>query len=279
VTGVDEKRVREIVDTFRAEGVSFLRPYGEEPITGTDLIDISHEALMRCWQRMADPKDGWLVEELRSDLRWRSLLLQVKDFEGDASNVLPPATTEERAKWLKSRNAAWAERYGGGWERVQALITASQAAAAEVRRLEDERLLAVEQARRFRLLRWGVTFLILLVCIIGFLAWVSWNKAKTAEKEKDEAKSQSELANNLRIDAEKKAKLLEEAIQKLSSYNQQAAKALTAAEQISNVPITQSETTPTSSTKLHQPRPPLRSIACASIFKSRASRSAKRPAS
>lgn len=259
VTGADEKRVREIVDAFRAEGVSFLRPYGEEPIAGTDLIDISHEALMRCWRRMDDrkTKTGWLFEELRSGARWRSLLDQAESFEGDSSKVLSPAMTEDRAQWLKSRNAAWAERYGGGWKRVQALIAASLATAAEAKRLEEERLLAVEQARRFRLLRWGVPLLVFLLCVSLVAVWYSWRERDIARTETHEATSQSQLAFQLREEAEEKAKLLEEkaklleeTIQKLSKYDQADAKKLsTKAQQFSSARrLSQPETPPNLST-------------------------------
>jgi len=61
VSGSDEPTVRRIIDAFRAEGVSFLRPYGDAPIALSDSIDISHEALIRCWQRLANP--GLLVVE------------------------------------------------------------------------------------------------------------------------------------------------------------------------------------------------------------------------
>ena len=34
--------------------------------TGAEtLIDISHEALIRCWLKIADDKDGWLQREFR----------------------------------------------------------------------------------------------------------------------------------------------------------------------------------------------------------------------
>ena len=121
VTGASETVVRRIVDAFRVDGVSFLRPYGSAPLALDSRIDISHEALIRCWQRIAAPEDGWLVREFKNGLVWRSLLVQAESFERNSSNVLSAATTGERDTWLKRRNAAWAERYGGGWRaRVQA---------------------------------------------------------------------------------------------------------------------------------------------------------------
>ena len=41
-----------IVDAFRAPGVSFLTPFPPTPIDDKTVIDISHEALIRCWWRI-----------------------------------------------------------------------------------------------------------------------------------------------------------------------------------------------------------------------------------
>lgn len=114
VTGADEASLRGIIDVFRADGVSFLKPHGSEPIDASELIDISHEALIRCWRKIADPKDGWLIREFRNGLVWRALLVQAESFERDPANVLAPIATDEREQWLRRRNLAWAERYGGG---------------------------------------------------------------------------------------------------------------------------------------------------------------------
>lgn len=142
VTGARERELRGIVDTFRADGVSFLTPHGDMPLAMDDLIDISHEALIRCWHRIADRADGWLMREFRDGLVWRSLLVEAESFEQDSSNVIAPAITDERQGWLPRHNQAWAQRYGDGWERVRALLDASGLASDQAREL------ALKQARR-----------------------------------------------------------------------------------------------------------------------------------
>jgi Novel STAND NTPase 1 len=56
VTGSGERTLTDMIAHFREEGVSFLRPYGNVPIEPDNEIDISHEALIRCWQKISDPK-------------------------------------------------------------------------------------------------------------------------------------------------------------------------------------------------------------------------------
>ena len=58
VTGSDGPTLKAIIDHFRAEGSLFLTPYGDAPIKPGTLIDISHEALIRCWPKIADQGGG-----------------------------------------------------------------------------------------------------------------------------------------------------------------------------------------------------------------------------
>jgi hypothetical protein len=140
ITGTEEPELRRVLDAFRAEGVSFVRPYGTEPLISDDYVDISHEALIRYWGRLADPAKGWLINEFKNGLVWRSLLVQADSFEREASNVLSSATTEEREIWMRRRNPTWSERYGGGWERVKRLMAASVSERErQLRAKEEER--------------------------------------------------------------------------------------------------------------------------------------------
>src|SRR5262249_23554254 len=74
VTGASRDILGPILDSFRANGVSFLTPYeggSGAKLTAGDMIDVSHEALIRCWPRVAeraiDPTTGrprgWLHQE------------------------------------------------------------------------------------------------------------------------------------------------------------------------------------------------------------------------
>jgi WD40 repeat protein len=149
VTGSDEQTLRDIIDHFRADGVSFLRPYGDEAIEPDGEIDISHEALIRCWQRIADEKEGWLQREFRDGLIWKTLRMQAQRGE-----TLAATATEARDAWLRTLpSPGWSERYDDGWDDVQRLMIASRKARDEElqrkRELEEaQRREAEERARR-----------------------------------------------------------------------------------------------------------------------------------
>lgn len=146
VVGLEVEALRPVLDAFRVDGVSFLSPYDARPLEPEDVIDVSHEALIRGWRSLADPADGWLAREFRNGLVWRALLVQADSFERDPSNVLAPTTTEEREVWLRRRNPAWAKRYGGGWSRVTSLIEASALARDQARKSQAAAMRDAERA-------------------------------------------------------------------------------------------------------------------------------------
>jgi hypothetical protein len=149
VTGVSIDILEPILNAFRSDGVS-LTPYENgsgAKLATDDIIDVSHEALIRCWPRVAeraiDPTTGrprgWLHREFQDGLIWRSLAVQAQAFLTDERACLDPATTEQRWPWFEKirERPAWALRYfierkGSSepqeepeWRAVERLMTAS----------------------------------------------------------------------------------------------------------------------------------------------------------
>jgi hypothetical protein len=50
------------------------------PIVEKTPIDVSHEALIRCWHRISDKESGWLQKEFRLGQGWRTFLFQAESF-------------------------------------------------------------------------------------------------------------------------------------------------------------------------------------------------------
>lgn len=183
VCGVPPAQLGPLVDAFRADGVSFLTArHRSGALAGEEWIDIGHEALVRWWARLAEPRSGWLVREVRDGMVWRALLVQAESFEADPQAVLSEATTGERQRWLLERNPAWAERHGGGWERVQALLAASLAA----------RDAALAERRHAARLRRGVVAVLLFLLLVGAGLGAKW----TFDRQLDRAE-QAQLAQNM----------------------------------------------------------------------------------
>ena len=132
--GTTPDRLRRVLDAFRSPRVSFLVPYAPAEIEDDTRIDIGHEALIRCWNRIADPRNGWLKLEFEDGLVWRSLLIQAIAFKDDRRQLLSSATADQRTVWLAGKSPLWSERYGGNWTSVAELVLTSERRGTRGRR-------------------------------------------------------------------------------------------------------------------------------------------------
>jgi energy-coupling factor transporter ATP-binding protein EcfA2 len=140
--GFSRARVRNVIDVMRAEHRSFLRPPKGTPIEDNTIIDIGHEALIRCWRKLQDPDlpnrhgrpSGWLRKEEQDGQRYRSLLdfAEMGRHTGEPA-LLPPGQALVQWEWWseRKRTEAWAARYGGELPTVLDLLERSVPRSAE----------------------------------------------------------------------------------------------------------------------------------------------------
>jgi hypothetical protein len=146
-TGCLEHDVRRVIDRFRADDCAFLLPPLSlvDAISDDTVIDLAHEAIASRWNRLAgdpgatgespDPRRaGWLLQE-QFDARRYQALLTLTEHSGNA--ILSGAQAREFSRWwMSSRGTtAWAERYGGQFDRVSRILRLSIARARWIRRL------------------------------------------------------------------------------------------------------------------------------------------------
>ena len=168
-TGVNEADIRRVLDRFRAEDCSFVTPPRSEVnmIDAVTRIDVGHEALLRRWEKVSGHgiELGWLRAEQQAGERYRGLLAMA-----DSGATLPAHLVDERLAWwnARPRTAAWAERYGGGFESVVRLLEMSQ--------------------RWQRMKRWS--FVAILVGAVALAAVMGsfWQSARTAQRQADESR-------------------------------------------------------------------------------------------
>lgn len=110
-----ESAVLAVVDAFRDEnqGRTFLMPpreATEKMLAGEEPLDLSHEALLRRWDRLGD----WIRQEDNDATLFRSLA----DRVNRDSAVLRGRELRRIRKWVREfqPTAVWAERYQGSWD-------------------------------------------------------------------------------------------------------------------------------------------------------------------
>jgi tetratricopeptide (TPR) repeat protein len=116
----DEAAVRATIDAFRAPDCNFLMPeIDHKPqLDDKTTIDIAHESLIRQWSLLST----WLEKEGRAAHEWQRL-----DERAQGKELLRGSGLENALRFRRESkaNAAWAERYGGNFDRVKRLLDAS----------------------------------------------------------------------------------------------------------------------------------------------------------
>ena len=177
IAGAAAEDVRIVLDTFRRPGRSFLLPSSRE-IEDPTLIDISHESLIRGWDRLR----GWVEEEVSSARVYRRLAeTAVLHEAGEAALWRDPDLQFALDWWERDEpNAAWASSYSPHFDEARHFLEASREA-------RDER----RAARRRRTRRAFAALGIGLLLTTGLAGW-----ALVAQREAARQAARAEAARD-----------------------------------------------------------------------------------
>ncbi|MEO8521708.1 MAG: ATP-binding protein [Acidobacteriota bacterium] len=174
ISGAPEAEVIAVVEVFRQPGRSFLMPPRRVTLTPRSIVDLSHESLMRCWDRL-----GRWAEEERAAAAFYARLSQAAAWHAQGSAGLwrdPELELALRWRADTQPTAAWARRYDDRFDEAIAFLDRSE---AERTRERHER-----QAARRRKLRAArsvaAIFSVLFVAAVA-LAYVAWRENARAE--------------------------------------------------------------------------------------------------
>ncbi len=218
--------VAAVVDLFRAHGVNFLTPGRAEALADDTFVDISHESLIRQWQRLSHCLD----EEAQSADAWNQLLWRAERFKAGTGGLLTGLDLDNLVAWWRRAEPtkAWANRYGNNFEEAKRFLDDSQSAETERKRREDEdqrKLIEAEEAARtgsrFKRLSGALAAAVVLAIIGAGAALFLWREANQqatfateqatiADQQRQEAERQKQRADQQREEAEKQRQLADE---------------------------------------------------------------------
>jgi energy-coupling factor transporter ATP-binding protein EcfA2 len=196
LSGATIEELTSVVDVFRKPSRSFLMPPSGEALKPGTVVDISHESLMRVWDRLRI----WADEEARSAGTYRRLSETASlEANGKASLWTGPDLAGGLA-WLRDEEpeACWADRYAPGFnEAIGFLQKSADAQAAEQQRHVDE---AFERARTKERYARAIALLSVALVLAMVLAGVSYRRSVNLDtlQHEREKKKLTESANSLR---------------------------------------------------------------------------------
>ncbi len=166
VAEASEAEVAQVIEVFRRPGRSFLMPPVPVPLDSRVIVDLSHESLMRCWERL----QTWSRDERASAETYLRLTRAAKWYEDGTAGLWRDPELGLGLKWRTEHrpSEAWARRYDEGFGRAMRFLDESE---GERDRLVAER--RSERRRQWRRLQWVAAALALMLVATGITAYVA----------------------------------------------------------------------------------------------------------
>ena len=201
IAQVSDDKVIEVINKFRAKGRSFLTPV-EGNIDGDTVIDISHESLMRIWDKLK----LWVEEEFSSVQMYLRLAEASTLYQIGKTGLWRPPDLQLAVNWKKTQKPtlAWAKKYNPAFEKVMVFLDASE------KKYQQEELNKVK-LQRMELNRTRRFAIITLMAAVAFLFISVWGiqqrsdaikQARQADLNRMEAEFRKQESDSLRILAE-----------------------------------------------------------------------------
>ena len=196
IAGVSEDEVERVVDRFREPGRSLLMPPYGVRLESDTVIDISHESLMRIWDRLK----RWLDEESKAAEMYVKLSEAAERFQEGKASLWQMPDLQLALNWREENRPTlvWGQRYNPAFERTMVFLeTSEKAYVAEQRNKE---ILQKRQVRRMR-----ITALILGLAAMVSIFFVVYANIQTryANDARKEAEELKDGAVALQQEAEK----------------------------------------------------------------------------
>jgi len=225
LAGGNEAGVREVVESFRARGCSFLRPPQSIALEPETIVDLSHESLIRQWSDLG----AWLSEEARDASTWARIVAAQEAYLAGEGDLLSGLDLANAHAWWNAAapNAAWARRHGGDFEAVSAYLNES----VRVDDLAKSEVEAAEKARVRNLRIRAAAYLVLAIISVGaaYFGLTSRNEALHARNEalaaRNEAVLATERAEEARVKAEAATESAENSLRAVQQANKLAIEA------------------------------------------------------
>ncbi|MFY0599045.1 MAG: hypothetical protein JXR03_05200 [Cyclobacteriaceae bacterium] len=204
IVGVTEDEVVRVVDKFREPGRSLLMPPYGVKLENDTVIDISHESLMRIWDRLK----RWLDEESKAAEMYLKLSESAERFQEGKASLWKMPDLQLALNWREENKPTlvWGQRYNPAFERTMVFLETSE--KAYLTEQKNKELLQKRQVKRMR-----VTALILglaaMVCI--FLVVYSQIQVGYVNEQKALAEAQKVQAEEAQKNAEKQEAIAEQA--------------------------------------------------------------------
>ncbi|MBN2519404.1 MAG: hypothetical protein JXB17_02770, partial [Bacteroidales bacterium] len=210
ITQSNTDEVIEVVNTFRKAGRSFLTPSYEIPLNPESVVDISHESLMRIWDKLKT----WVEEEANSVQMYKRLAEAAELYQLGKTTLWRPPDLHLAISWQNKQKPtlAWGQRYNPAFERTIVFLETSEKdfRAEEQNKLKLQKR-ALQRTRMFAIVLGSAAIIALGLTLYSFTQTREAKKQRAiAEKQTEEAKKQQQIAIEEREKAQEQEQIAKE---------------------------------------------------------------------
>ena len=207
---VDQLEVAEVIEHFRSPGRSFLMPPHTVPLTGDSIIELSHESLIRIWNRL----NAWVEEEFESATMYKRISDAAAMYQIGKTSLWRPPDLQLALNWQRKQRPTreWAQRYDIAFERAIVFLDTSRITyEAELKNQELLQKRMLRRARATAIILGIAAVIAMLFFVFAYLQKIQADsQTLEAKRQEAEAIDQREQAVLARNDAETQRKLVEE---------------------------------------------------------------------
>jgi len=205
----DEDEIIDVVEHFRRPGRSFLMPAHTISLSGDSLIELSHESLMRIWNRLST----WVEEEFESATMYKRISDAAAMYQIGKTSLWRPPDLQLALNWQKKQRPTreWALRYYEAFERAIVFLDTSRITyEAELKNQELQQKRMLQRARVTAIVLGVAAVIAILFLVFAYTQKIEAdNKTIYAQEQTDLAQKEREAAVAARMEAEEQKKLVE----------------------------------------------------------------------
>jgi WD40 repeat protein len=175
VAGAAPAHVAAVADVFRHPERSFITPSADVALHPDTILDISHESLIRQWQRL----NAWAEQEAEAAETYRRLAQTARLWQRGQAALWSTPDLENALAWKERERptSAWAIRYGQDFALAMEFLDVSESQRlAEQQREEAARQSKLRQVRR------QLALALVGLCIaVGLALWAMRERQRAGE--------------------------------------------------------------------------------------------------
>jgi energy-coupling factor transporter ATP-binding protein EcfA2 len=207
ISGVSQQELINVIERFREPGRSLLMPPSSVELDEDSIIEISHESLMRIWQRLRN----WVEEEADSAQMYKRLSEAAEMYQVGKTSLWRPPDLQLALNWFNKQKPTriWAKRYNPYFERAVVFLDTSKTAYESEQKAKELLQKRMLQRTKMVAIVLGIAFIIaIMFFVFGWIKKIDADKMRDiAEKNRITAVQNAELAEERRLEAENQTQI------------------------------------------------------------------------